>query len=144
MLGFGRTETSSLGEELFEVRLRLVSCERSSWKHCVCGETAARAGSARGVCSGDSGGPVLYRGAQVGVTSMGPLECAAGLADPPDGASSVFTSLYQYADLVNATIHDTEKELHMRRVYGSAARPRGAPLTLAACAGATLLACPAR
>lgn len=52
-----------LGEELFSVRLQLVFCERGAWFHCVCGVAAGRDG--RGVCSGDSGGPVLYRGVQV-------------------------------------------------------------------------------
>ncbi|XP_050553526.1 chymotrypsin-1 [Spodoptera frugiperda] len=123
VLGYGRTEKSLLGEELFEVRLRLVLCERGAWFHCVCGVGAARSGDgARGVCSGDSGGPVLYRGAQVGVTSMGPLECATGRADPAEGATSVFTALYNYADLVNATIHDTDSTLRMRKIDSSASR----------------------
>jgi hypothetical protein len=63
VLGFGRTERSTLGEELFLVRLKLVGCERGAWLHCVCGVAAGR--DPRGVCSGDSGGPVLYHGAQV-------------------------------------------------------------------------------
>ncbi|XP_021199089.2 trypsin, alkaline B [Helicoverpa armigera] len=142
VLGYGRTEKSSLGEELFEVRLRLVWCERGAWFHCVCGVGGARAGSsARGVCSGDSGGPVLYRGAQVAVTSMGPLECAGARLDPADGATSVFTALYNYADLINATIYDTEAALRMRKIGESAAAsPRVAALALAA----PLLAWPAR
>ena len=65
MLGFGRTERSLLGEELFSADLRLVRCERSDWLYCVCG--LASAAAPRGVCSGDSGGPVLYGGMPVGV-----------------------------------------------------------------------------
>ncbi|XP_072935429.1 kallikrein-2-like [Epargyreus clarus] len=123
VLGFGRTERSVLGEELFGARLRLARCAQAQWLHCVCG--IAR-GSARGVCSGDSGGPVLYRDVQVGVTSMGPVECAHARGLPAEGATSVFTSLYQYADVVNATIADTEAALRMLRV-GRA--PRTAPRT---------------
>ncbi|XP_050663949.1 chymotrypsin-1-like [Leptidea sinapis] len=114
VLGFGRTERSVLGEELFSVELHLVPCEREGWYHCVCGMTLT--GDARGVCSGDSGGPVLYNGVQVGVTSMGPVECARAGDVPPHGASSVFTMLYQYADVVNATISDTETALRMRMI----------------------------
>ncbi|CAH0747805.1 unnamed protein product [Diatraea saccharalis] len=138
VLGFGRTERSVLGEELFVVRLQLVFCERGAWFHCVCGVAAGR--DPRGVCSGDSGGPVIYKGAQVGVTSMGPMECTPvssntiGIFDggnstnstsslirmPPTGATSVFTSLYNYADLINATIHDTEQALRMRMLPAAA------------------------
>ncbi|CAH0600930.1 unnamed protein product [Chrysodeixis includens] len=133
VLGYGRTEKSMQGEELFEVRLRLVFCERGAWFHCVCGVAAARTGGgARGVCSGDSGGPVLYRGAQVGVTSMGPLECAAGKVDPAEGATSVFTALYNYADLINATIYDTEAALRMRMIPSGAVRAHAATALLAA------------
>ncbi|KAG6464942.1 hypothetical protein O3G_MSEX014827 [Manduca sexta] len=116
VFGFGRTEGSALGEELFAVKLRLVPCERGSWFHCVCGVSrSAGSGAAAGVCSGDSGGPVVWRGAQVGVTSMGPLECAVRAAPAPS-AASVFTALYSYAALVNATIHDTDAELQMRMI----------------------------
>lgn len=52
-----------MGEELFSVKLQLVFCDRGSWFHCVCGVATGR--DRRGVCSGDSGGPVLYRGVQV-------------------------------------------------------------------------------
>lgn len=101
------------------MRLRMVQCDRASWLHCMCAVAAVSAPglrSARGVCSGDSGGPVLYHGAQIGVTSMGPTECSAERIDPPEGATSVFTALYNYADLVNATIADTEAALRMQRI----------------------------
>ncbi|RVE42566.1 hypothetical protein evm_012779 [Chilo suppressalis] len=140
VLGFGRTERLLLGEELFVVQLQLVFCSRGAWFHCVCGVATGR--DPRGVCSGDSGGPVIHNGAQVGVTSMGPMECMAisgpaiitggggnatveppaSLQAPASGATSVFTSLYNYADLINATIHDTEHALRMRMI-SAAARP---------------------
>lgn len=47
---------------------------------------------------------------------MGPVECARGGETPPVGATSVFTSLYQYTDVINATIQDMEAELRMRRI----------------------------
>ncbi|XP_059054676.1 coagulation factor IX-like [Achroia grisella] len=115
VLGFGRTERSPLGEELFSVRLRLAACERGAWLHCACGAAPAR--DPRGVCAGDSGGPVLYKGLQVGVTSMGPVECARSAGrQPAAGATSVFTMLYNYADLVNATISNTDTQLRMRMI----------------------------
>ncbi|KAM3955039.1 trypsin alpha [Aphomia sociella] len=118
VLGFGRTERSALGEELFAVRLQLVACERGAWFHCACGAASTR--DPRGVCSGDSGGPVLYNGVQVGVTSMGPLECASVAGpQPATGATSVFTAVYNYANLINATIHNTEAELRMRVISGA-------------------------
>ncbi|KAJ0180825.1 hypothetical protein K1T71_002910 [Dendrolimus kikuchii] len=107
--------------ELFGVRLRATPCGRGTWVHCVCGVSAARGG--RGVCSGDSGGPVLLHGEQVGVTSMGPVECgrarAGAGAAPPPGATSVFTALRPYAHLVSATINDTDASLAMRRLQRS-------------------------
>ncbi|CAH0722090.1 unnamed protein product, partial [Brenthis ino] len=112
VFGFGRTERSVLGEELFSVDLTLVPCEQSDWLYCVCG--VAKSDSPRGVCSGDSGGPILYEGQPVGVTSMGPTVCAHGSKTPPVGSTSVFTSLYQYSDIINATIEDTESAMRMR------------------------------
>ena len=142
MLGFGSTEHSPKGEQLFETQLHLVPCERKNWERCVCGEgdTTSRQG-ARGVCAGDSGGPVVYRGAQVGVTSMGPIECAAEPVDAVNGATSVFTSLYPYVMMLNDTMHNTDSTLRMRRIapVAEASYPRAAPLALAAGSGATIL-----
>ncbi|CAK1547971.1 unnamed protein product [Leptosia nina] len=113
VLGFGRTERTLLGEELFSVDLMLVGCERDRWYHCMC--AVAGEAESRGVCSGDSGGPVLYEGVQIGVTSMGPVECAEA-RPPPVGVTSVFTTLRQYADVINATITDMETALRMRKI----------------------------
>ncbi|CAH2253949.1 jg9933 [Pararge aegeria aegeria] len=49
-----------------------------------------------------------YRVLQIGVTSMGPTQCAQAGAAPPAAATSVFTALYPYADLIDATIRDTD------------------------------------
>ncbi|XP_026764510.2 chymotrypsin-1-like [Galleria mellonella] len=131
VLGFGRTEWSLLGEELFSVRLRLAACERGAWLHCACGVAAAR--EPRGVCAGDSGGPVLYSGVQVGVTSMGPLECVNRAGPQPDfSATSVFTTVYNYASLINATILNTENELRMREIGVASRRASNATLVLVA------------
>lgn len=67
-MGFGHKEQESApdfkGEELFGVTLELAFCERGAWFHCICGvpNPVARSQGSRGVCSGDSGGPVVYRG----------------------------------------------------------------------------------
>lgn len=138
VLGFGRTELLAQGERLVSARLRIVSCDRGTWVHCMCGVAGGTgcAPSPAGVCSGDSGGPVVYRGTQVAVTSMGPVECTGeegtggqfragntsragsgsrrGTPEPPP--ISVFTTLYEYAPLINATIMDTENALHMFRL----------------------------
>lgn len=45
---------------------------------------------------------------------MGPTVCAHGGETPPVGSTSVFTSLYQYSDIINATIEDTETAMRMR------------------------------
>lgn len=60
------------GEELFGVILQLTFCERGAWFHCICGisDSVGRSQGGRGVCSGDSGGPVLYRGLQVNYFTM--------------------------------------------------------------------------
>ncbi|XP_013187935.1 glandular kallikrein-like [Amyelois transitella] len=124
VLGYGRTESTSLGEELLSVRLRLVDCERGAWRHCVCGVSR---GGARGVCSGDSGGPVVYRGMQVGVTSMGPLECSSENASWPARATSVFTALFPYADIINRTILEAEQSMPQVEVHSSRAAPLCTP-----------------
>lgn len=67
----------------------------------------------------------MYRGAQVAVTSMGPVECATRSLTPPEGATSVFTSLYSYARLVNATIYDTEAEISLTQCYAARRAARG-------------------
>lgn len=132
VMGFGRTDDASMAEELLAVPLRMVLCERASWVHCVCGQARRQEGSTRGVCTGDSGGPVLYEGVQVAVTSMGPVECASRQG-PPDAATSVFTSLYEYADLINSTVLDTDAALRMNQIpVDMANRFRAAPALLAA------------
>lgn len=125
VLGFGHTEARATHEELALVRLELVYCERGAWFHCVCGRARrGAAGGPRGVCAGDSGGPVLYRGVQVAVTSMGPTECSAA-GGAGERSTSVFTSLYRYADLVNSTITDAEGALAMSRLSAAPPRPLG-------------------
>ncbi|MFP5383863.1 MAG: S1 family peptidase [Gammaproteobacteria bacterium] len=42
-----------------------------------------------GICNGDSGGPLLYNGSQVGISSFGPDESECAAADTPDGYSNV-------------------------------------------------------
>lgn len=66
VLGFGRTDKADhgLGEELYAVKLKLIGCDRTTWTFCVCGTTEGQA-DGRGVCSGDSGGPMIYNGSQV-------------------------------------------------------------------------------
>ncbi|XP_013166455.1 PREDICTED: trypsin alpha-like [Papilio xuthus] len=132
VLGFGRSESSALGEEMWGARLRLARCGRATWYHVVCGAGAvepvgARAageGAVGGVCAGDSGGPLLFGRTQVAVTSLGPRECgpAGGAGDPPLGALSVFTTLRPYVDVLNATMTDTDAELRMRMI-SAAPRP---------------------
>lgn len=75
VFGFGRTERSGLGEELSSVRLVLTECGRGTWQHCVCGvaKDPGDVARAKGVCSGDSGGPVLYEGIQVRVRNESSL-----------------------------------------------------------------------
>lgn len=47
--------------------LDLTLCERGAWFHCICGVPGKieRSAGGSGVCSGDSGGPVIYHGIQV-------------------------------------------------------------------------------
>ncbi|CAH2068076.1 unnamed protein product, partial [Iphiclides podalirius] len=118
VLGFGRTESTALGEELCGARLRLVACGRSAWYHVVCG--MGNGGS--GVCAGDSGGPVIFAGVQLAVTSMGPRECAH-LATPALDAVSVFTALRPYVDILNATMAETDKAMRMRMIASASRTP---------------------
>ncbi|KPJ20328.1 Transmembrane protease serine 9 [Papilio machaon] len=132
VLGFGRSESSALGEEMWGARLRLARCGRATWYHVVCGAgavepasaRAAGAGAAGGVCAGDSGGPLLFGRTQVAVTSLGPRECGptGDEGEPPLSALSVFTTLRPYVDVLNATMTDTDAELRMRMI-SAAPRP---------------------
>ncbi|CAK1599234.1 unnamed protein product [Parnassius mnemosyne] len=110
VLGFGRTESTVLGEELCAARLRLTSCKRATWYHVIC----ARGDQHGGVCTGDSGGPLLFAGTQIAVTSMGPQTCV--IAIPALASVSVFTILRPYIDILNATITDTDTALRMRMI----------------------------
>ncbi|KAJ2938848.1 hypothetical protein O0L34_g18476 [Tuta absoluta] len=114
VLGYGKTnDAQKAGENLYAVKLRMDSCYRDSWLHCFCGNAIGQ--EQRGVCSGDSGGPVVYKRVQVGVTSMGPVECVSIRSDLPEEASSVFTSTYHYQNLIQRTINNAEKEIEIKR-----------------------------
>ncbi|CAG5034556.1 unnamed protein product, partial [Parnassius apollo] len=115
VLGFGRTEKTVLGEELCGARLRLTACMRENWYHVVCGIGSPHGG----VCTGDSGGPLLFAGTQFAVTSMGPVVCVTS-AVPALGTVSVFTTLRPYIDMLNATITDADVALRMRMISAAA------------------------
>lgn len=55
-----------------------------------------------GVCSGDSGGPLLVDGVQVGVISFGTVDCQLGLP-------SVYTGLTEYRDWILENAKDDGK-----------------------------------
>jgi hypothetical protein len=64
-------------------------------------------------------------------SSTGATAGAGGEVERRGRATSVFTALYSYADVVNATMHDAEAALRMRLI-GGAPRPAHAhPLLLA-------------
>lgn len=44
---------------------------------------------------------------------MGPLECESPRQQPPAFATSVFTVLYPYADIINDTVHNTRHAVQM-------------------------------
>ncbi|XP_053600791.1 chymotrypsin-1-like, partial [Plodia interpunctella] len=137
VLGFGRTEASNKGEELLTVFLRLVECDRNGWRHCVCGVSRSLE-LPSGVCSGDSGGPVVYRGVQIGVTSMGPLSCASDANETfPLGATSVFTAVFPYRDIINRTIREADSS--MRRSVPTSSAPTIAAKFIATLANIILL-----
>lgn len=52
-----------------------------------------------GSCNGDSGGPLLINGTQVGIVSFGASDCSAGMP-------SVYTRLTEFYDWVNQTIEN--------------------------------------
>lgn len=71
---------------------------------------------------------------QIGVTSMGPLQCARGPAGAGGAGSapalSVFTALRPYAALINATISGSPHATRMRQLPSRAPRLAAAPLLL--------------
>ncbi|KAL4705382.1 hypothetical protein ACJJTC_000154 [Scirpophaga incertulas] len=140
VLGFGSTEGGA-AEELHVARLRVRNCSRPDWLHCVCAVAAGRDSSA--VCAGDSGGPVVYRGVQVGVTSMGPVECSARAGG--GSASSVLTALRPYVELVKTTMAGVDAGISTQLLPGSmdlyeaSGAPRLAGLAAASLAPALLV-----
>lgn len=76
------------------------SCSRawrgSIFKSMVCAAKSSK--PARGVCSGDSGGPILYKGFQIGITSFGTSRCRS---TPPN----VFTRVSSYREEIMATVN---------------------------------------
>ncbi|KAI5643618.1 trypsin domain-containing protein [Phthorimaea operculella] len=117
ILGFGKTTDANAGENLYSVKLQMGNCHRKSWLNCFCGSAIGK--EQRGVCSGDSGGPVIYNGVQVGVTSMGPVECVSFRSALPEEATSVFTSTFPYKSLIKNTIHTAEKQIELKRLKKS-------------------------
>ncbi|KAJ2945846.1 hypothetical protein O0L34_g4752 [Tuta absoluta] len=105
ILGFGATSNRN-SPELIKVSLRTQRCARRTWIFCACGKPKLGQRSG-GVCTGDSGGPVLFNNHLVGVTSMGPTDCSKS-AGPQQDASSVFTLVSLYADMINNTINDNQ------------------------------------
>ncbi|KAI5651678.1 trypsin domain-containing protein [Phthorimaea operculella] len=113
ILGFGAT-TDTKSQELVKVTLRTRKCDRKTWIFCACGQATPGQRSG-GVCTGDSGGPVLFNDYLVGVTSMGPTDCATS-GTPYPGASSVFTLVSVYADIINNTIKNKDTSNRMMQV----------------------------
>ncbi|XP_026313972.1 mite allergen Der f 6-like [Hyposmocoma kahamanoa] len=121
VLGFGRTTKYepawALGNQLFAAKLTLVKCDRTTWSFCICAMSGSD--NPRGVCSGDSGGPMVYNGSQIGITSMGPQECSRNNISGATTITSVFTTLHQYADIITRTIDDRKGSKQMTLIYGS-------------------------
>lgn len=63
---------------------------------------------------------------------MGPTQCKQVYKDTLHGATSVFTSLYQYANVINSTIQDTERILKDQK-------PRSEPDTILSKSNSTVI-----
>ncbi|XP_076620356.1 chymotrypsin-2-like [Colletes latitarsis] len=94
--GWGRLSTDGvIPNSLQEIYLTVISqdkCKGMYWiltKNNICTLTKMN----EGVCNGDSGGPMVVSGSQVGIVSYG-FPCAMGWPD-------VYTRVYPYIDWIN-------------------------------------------
>ncbi|XP_066144718.1 uncharacterized protein [Euwallacea fornicatus] len=104
-LGWGRTIAGSYSSELRYVNASVISNDEcKSYKeyakyiedHHLCTSGEGFVGS----CNGDSGGPILVNGTQVGLVSFGVINCAAGYP-------SVNTRLTEFYSWINEKISNT-------------------------------------
>ncbi|KAG5886287.1 hypothetical protein JTB14_001506 [Gonioctena quinquepunctata] len=108
ILGWGVTENGTSSATLRSVLVTIMSntaCRNTNQDFrkiihtshlCVSGQ------GPRGSCSGDSGGPLLVGGIQVGIVSFGPTNCTLGLP-------SVFTRITDFNRWIEKTISGATK-----------------------------------
>ncbi|XP_043259373.1 chymotrypsin-2-like [Colletes gigas] len=94
--GWGRLSTDNVISNLLqEIYLTVISQEECKDKYWSVTETniCTLTKIGEGVCNGDSGGPMVVSGSQVGIVSYG-YPCAKGYPD-------VYTRVYPYIDWIN-------------------------------------------
>ncbi|XP_023018674.2 brachyurin [Leptinotarsa decemlineata] len=104
-LGWGQTETGNVSSVLKGVEATILSnrgCRNyRSYNQIITPRHICTSGSSitgpKGSCNGDSGGPLLVNGVQVGIVSFGPENCMLSLP-------SVFTRVNKYVNWIERTI----------------------------------------
>lgn len=80
VIGWGVTENGRLSNQLLQVQVPLVDSQicQAIWTSDPVTDRMLCAGViGRDSCSGDSGGPIMYRGLQIGISSWGGNVCGS-------------------------------------------------------------------
>ncbi|XP_018565684.1 brachyurin [Anoplophora glabripennis] len=115
LIGWGQTESVSLSLVLRGVNATIMTNDacgnvNPTYKEVIRPMHICTYGTGTvGVCSGDSGGPLLVDGVQVGITSFGTEICTLGMP-------SVFTRITEFQDWIARGAATTHDALHFTAV----------------------------
>ncbi|CAG9814998.1 unnamed protein product [Phaedon cochleariae] len=114
ILGWGKTDDGSVSDTLKGVTVEVISNEacrsiNPAYEIVVESHVCVSGEGPRGSCGGDSGGPLLVKGTQIGLVSFGADNCTLGMP-------SVFTRLSRYNDWIVENMNSNSGLAKVRNV----------------------------